>query len=373
MDSDQCRLGSGVSRRRFVQLGAIALLPAWLGCRTGPVVRHVPAEADAGGKLDSLAPLTVPDFSRVKGTVAGLRPFRRAGVRIELDQCPSERPLVHHYGHGGSGVTVSWGTAELAVDRLDAATSVREVTVLGGVIGLTTAAVLLERGYEVRVVADRFLNETTSYLAGAQWAPSWIRVREGLDSVLRRSHARFAALESDEWGVSRRPNYARDPSSSVFRMPKGLFPQRQKLDRLPFPGPVRGGYVQETFLIEPPVYLPRLQHELEASGVVFERRRILHVEELETIAGDALVDCLGLGAGSLFDDGALMPVRGQLVHLEPGDHPYLLSHWGYVFPRRDAVLLGGTFERGVSDPTPNPETCRRLRVRHAHFFGIDVS
>lgn len=371
MDSNQFRLDSGVSRRRFVQLGAIALLPAWLGCRTGPVAGHVAVEPDPRDTLDSFA---APDFSRVKATVAGLRPFRRSGVRIELEPRPNERPLVHHYGHGGSGVTVSWGTAELAVDRLDAATSAREVTVLGaGVIGLTTAAVLLERGYAVRVVADRFLNETTSYLAGAQWAPSWIRIREGLDSVLRRSHTRFAALESDEWGVSRRPNYARDPSSSVFRMPSGLFPPRQRLDRLPFSGPVRGGYVQETFLIEPPVYLPRLQHELEASGVAFERRRIRHADELETIAGDALVDCLGLGAGSLFGDGALVPVRGQLVHLEPGDHPYLLSHWGYVFPRRDAVLLGGTFERGVSDPTPNPETCRRLRVRHARFFEIDVS
>jgi D-amino-acid oxidase len=39
---------------------------------------------------------------------AGLRPYRRQNVRVEIE--PGTR-IVHNYGHGGSGVTLSWGCA----------------------------------------------------------------------------------------------------------------------------------------------------------------------------------------------------------------------------------------------------------------------
>ena len=41
----------------------------------------------------------------------GLRPFRRSGVRLEGDQLRDGRTVVHNYGHGGSGFTLSWGCA----------------------------------------------------------------------------------------------------------------------------------------------------------------------------------------------------------------------------------------------------------------------
>jgi D-amino-acid oxidase len=47
----------------------------------------------------------------------GLRPFRRSGVRVERTQLRDGRPLIHDYGHGGAGFTLSWGCAE-AVGRL---------------------------------------------------------------------------------------------------------------------------------------------------------------------------------------------------------------------------------------------------------------
>jgi D-amino-acid oxidase len=48
----------------------------------------------------------------VLGERVGLRPFRRSGVRIERAQLRDGRPLIHNYGHGGSGFTFSWGCAE---------------------------------------------------------------------------------------------------------------------------------------------------------------------------------------------------------------------------------------------------------------------
>lgn len=48
-------------------------------------------------------------------SAAGLRPYRDQGVRLAAEAV-GDRQVVHNYGHGGSGITLSWGSAELAVD-----------------------------------------------------------------------------------------------------------------------------------------------------------------------------------------------------------------------------------------------------------------
>ncbi len=42
----------------------------------------------------------------------GLRPFRKSGVRVERARLSDGRVVVHNYGHGGAGFTLSWGCAE---------------------------------------------------------------------------------------------------------------------------------------------------------------------------------------------------------------------------------------------------------------------
>jgi len=42
----------------------------------------------------------------------GLRPYREGGVRLCRERAPDGRTIVHNYGHGGAGFTVSWGCAE---------------------------------------------------------------------------------------------------------------------------------------------------------------------------------------------------------------------------------------------------------------------
>ncbi len=42
----------------------------------------------------------------------GLRPFRKTGVRVERAALQDERAVIHNYGHGGCGVTLSWGCAD---------------------------------------------------------------------------------------------------------------------------------------------------------------------------------------------------------------------------------------------------------------------
>jgi D-amino-acid oxidase len=46
----------------------------------------------------------------------GLRPFRRSGVRLERDQLRDGRTVIHNYGHGGAGFTMSWGCAREVLD-----------------------------------------------------------------------------------------------------------------------------------------------------------------------------------------------------------------------------------------------------------------
>jgi D-amino-acid oxidase len=49
----------------------------------------------------------------------GLRPFRKSGVRVERNHLRDGRTVVHDYGHGGSGFTLSWGCAENVLRIID--------------------------------------------------------------------------------------------------------------------------------------------------------------------------------------------------------------------------------------------------------------
>ena len=64
--------------------------------------------------------------ARVERVWVGLRPYREGGVRLETEHrlvSGRQVPVVHNYGHGGSGVTMFWGcatqAAELVTKELD--------------------------------------------------------------------------------------------------------------------------------------------------------------------------------------------------------------------------------------------------------------
>jgi D-amino-acid oxidase len=54
------------------------------------------------------------DASILRSAV-GLRPYRDGTIRVEAETV-GDRRIVHNYGHGGAGITLSWGSAELALD-----------------------------------------------------------------------------------------------------------------------------------------------------------------------------------------------------------------------------------------------------------------
>ena len=58
-----------------------------------------------------------------------MQPFRAAGPRIGVEQV-GRRRVVHNYGHGGGGWSLSWGSAREAV-ALALADGVEDVAVIG--------------------------------------------------------------------------------------------------------------------------------------------------------------------------------------------------------------------------------------------------
>jgi D-amino-acid oxidase len=89
--------------RRTFAVGTAALLS---GCATVGTRRF--------GDCTPLAPVDA-DPSRLIRSVAGLRPYRRSGFVVRRETL-GEKALVHNYGHGGGGITLSWGSSKLATE-----------------------------------------------------------------------------------------------------------------------------------------------------------------------------------------------------------------------------------------------------------------
>src|SRR5215469_200381 len=107
---------------------------------------------------------------RIIRSICGLRPYRRSGFVVRPEKI-GDTLVIHNYGHGGAGITLSWGTAKLAVD-MGASGYSGPVAVLGsGVVGLSTARLLQESGFSVTIYAKDLPPNTTSNVAGGFWYP----------------------------------------------------------------------------------------------------------------------------------------------------------------------------------------------------------
>jgi len=322
-------------------------------------------------------------------TVVGLRPFRPSGFVVRSEKL-GDKLIVHNYGHGGGGVSLSWGTGELAtriVRDAQPQAGTQRVAVLGsGAVGLATARLLQERGYEVTIYAKDLPPNTTSNIAGAQWYPFLIsdsdrRTPEFLRQLVeaaRIAHRRFQLMVGDRYGVRWMPNYY--AQSEPFD-PNGRFgagnPLREFLVDLtaikgaanPFPSP----FVEraQQMMIEPSVYLPAVMDDFHIAGGRIVVQEFHSTAEIASLPESAIVNCTGLGARSLFADQELTPVKGQLTVLLPQPQVNYAALFGdyYMFPRRDGILLGGTHEHDVWTLDPNLEAKQRIISEHQKFFS----
>ena len=83
-----------------------------------------------------------------------------------------------------------------------------------------------------------------------------------------------------------------------------------------------------------------------------------------------VVNCSGLGARALANDAELTPIKGQLAILlpQPEVQYAFMGSAGYMFPRADGILLGGTFELDQWDATPDPKMIAGILASHKLFY-----
>jgi glycine/D-amino acid oxidase-like deaminating enzyme len=318
---------------------------------------------------------------RVIRTVVGLRPFRQAGFRVEVERLDG-KIVVHNYGHGGGGVTLSWGTADLAAEAA-LATGVRNFAVIGcGAVGLATARLLQQRGCQVTIYAKDLPPNTTSNISGAQWGPFSVVDRDRrapafMAQFVRASRFSYRYLQNlvgDRYGVRWVENYVlSDQPGAAPPQPEveGLLPESRELRRDEHPFPAAHVRMFASMFIEPPVYLAALEQDVRLAGARIEVREFRDRTELTSLPEPGVVNCTGLGARALFGDEEMLPIKGQLhVLLPQPDVDYLLLAPDlYMFPRRDGILLGGTFERGEWSLEPNRDAEKRILEGHARIFA----
>ena len=352
-------------RRTFIA-GSAALLS---GCAT-----TFPRRAGEG--CTPLAPVNV-DPSRIVRTVAGLRPYRRSGFVVRREQL-GDKALVHNYGHGGAGITLSWGSSRLAAD-LGLQGHSGPVAVIGsGVMGLTTARLVQEAGGPVRIYTAALPPDTTSAVAGGQVSP-FGHFREGevspawmaqFQAAMAYSWKRFQALVGDRYGIRWLPTFDETRISSYADDWLNAYRANVRvLDRGEHPFPLDHVVRFDTMYVETPRFMAWLTDEVLRAGGTIRVRTFNSPADIANLPERLVFNCTGIGARALMGDHELTPVRGQLAVLQPQHdvrYAYTTSA-GYMFPRNDGILLGGTFERGEWDAIPQPQDIARIVQSHRAF------
>jgi glycine/D-amino acid oxidase-like deaminating enzyme len=151
---------------------------------------------------------------------------------------------------------------------------------------------------------------------------------------------------------------------------RDLYPDARDLGPREHPFPARYARRFTTMLIEPPIYLSAMMRDVRLAGGRVVVRELASREELQELPEPVIVNCTGLGAKALFGDEELEPVRGQLTFLLPQPEvDYIVITDGlYMFPRRDGILLGGTFEHGAWSLDVDEPTRQRMVDGHRSLF-----
>ncbi|MBZ9638933.1 FAD-dependent oxidoreductase [Streptomyces sp. PSKA30] len=242
------------------------------------------------------------------------------------------------------------------------------IVVGGGVIGLTTAVLLAERGRRVRVWTREPVERTTSAVAGALWWPYRIEPEA--------SARRWALHSLDVY-----EELAEHPEVTGVRMVEGVLGETD-LDetdswaaaRLPGLRTATAAEYTGTGLwarlplIDMSTHLPWLRERLAKAGGSVEERTVSAFAEADA---PVVVNCTGLGARELVPDESVRPLRGQLVVVEnPGISTWLVSkdasgEMAYFFPQPGRLVLGGTAEQDVWSLRPDPAVAEAIVRRCA--------
>jgi glycine/D-amino acid oxidase-like deaminating enzyme len=330
------------------------------------------------------------------------RPFRAAGPRLDVEKIGA-KTVVHNYGHGGSGWSLSWGSGAIATANA-MATGERDIAVIGcGALGLTTALMLQRAGARVTIYAkDLPPNVRSAYATGLYTPDSRICLEEHATPAFKQAWAQMArqsfhAYQSflglpgtpvefiDSYAVFDEPPRDGPPPPSDGRPPFAELQPELLADLMPRPAefaPGRHtlgqrhllGFSQLMFNLTS--YTHALLAEFNANGGRIEVTEFHTPADFARLKEKTLVNATGYGARALFGDRSLVPVRGQLARTIPEpDVRYGLFYRNVGFvPRRDGLVFqvtGDSDYYGYDDDTEvaNREEAERAVTTIASLFA----
>lgn len=382
-----------MDRRTLLSNAGLAL--AGLGLSAcAPKTKAAVAPAAAAPRRPMVhLPLVRVSADRVIRATVGLRPHRPSGFVLK-DARFDQKTVLHNYGHGGSGMSLSWGTATMVAD-MAMAHGERRAAVLGaGVVGLTTARMLQRRGFAVTVYTDRVPPDVTSNWSLAAWTPTSglvefsKRTPEWGTQLVQAAEIAYRQLQfmaGPRYGISWITNYAPTESAESARGENALLPRHLQSEQVllqpgEHPFPTTYCIERPELRIEPNIYLPALMDDVVTFGGRFVIRKFETTRDVMALSENLIVNCTGLGARTLFGDEELMPLKGLLVLLPAQDEVKYSTSGGvnipasqrglfiHMMPRTDGIVLGGTSERNVWTTDVNEAEKARIIENHVALF-----
>ncbi len=386
-----------MNRRDFLQgAGSVAGAGFLAGC-----ARKLPVAAAAQGlaplpfydAVPTLVPIRAHEDRIFRITVC-LRPFRPAGPRLEVER-GGEKFIVHNYGHGGSGWSLSWGSATLAVrkaqEALGGSVNGKEVGVIGaGALGLTSATLLQRAGAKVTIYAKERAPYTRSSRATGGWTPD-SRVSfeskaapgfaEQWEEMARTSWSMYQSFLGmagspieytdryslwDEEGAGRTgprkeevapdgtvldfaryQNRIRDITAKGMDLPPGSHPF-----------PTKHARRNTTLTFNVADYSRQLSTDFLIEGGKIEMREFQAPGDLALLPQKVIFNCTGYGARALWKDESLVPVRGQIAWLIPQQDVNYGLQFGTlnVLARRDGIVVQSSEQGEASGWNETNET-----------------
>jgi glycine/D-amino acid oxidase-like deaminating enzyme len=363
-------------RELFAGLGAAAVLAA---CSSEPTRR-----AAGPAPRIALPPVQLSPDRIIKITVC-TRPFRAAGPRLDVEQIGA-KTVVHNYGHGGSGWSLSWGSGTIAT-RNALASGQRHIAVIGcGALGLTCATLLQRAGAQVTIYAKELPPQTRSTFATGEWTPdsriclasqATPAFKQLWQQMARTSYLAYTNLlglpgspveyvdNYDLTDVPYEQAMAQQPADTVQMadLQQELIPELMTKPRDLPPGstPFAVPYARLTtgMMFNLTAYQRLLVSDFVANGGKIVITEFHTPEDFSRLSETVLVNCTGFGARALLGDQSITPVRGQLARLIPDE----AVHYGWTYqnvlflPRRDGFLVQafGQDSKGMNDDTVVPD------------------
>ena len=385
-----------VGRRNFLLgSGAAFCVSALEGCST------------MGTRQISRAAVQLPPMQvstdRITRITVCTRPFRAAGPRLDVEQI-GDQTIVHNYGHGGSGWSLSWGSSTIAV-RNAVATSAPDIAVIGcGALGLTSAILAQRAGLRVTIYAKDRPPNVRSSLATGLWTPdSRICLEENATPAFQRSwedmcRISFAAYRNylgrsgdaieqiDSYALGDDRRDAQFETQSVAPRPRfaelqrelvpDLMPRSENLPRDRNPFPTTRAVRSSRMMFNLTSYTDLLMSEFLANGGLIETRQFDSPSQFSQLPQKTLINATGYGARALFGDETITPVRGQLARLmpQPDLHYSVVYRGTLLVPRRDGLVvqaLGPSDAVGFGDDSTAPDPAEATQAVQI-FAGLSA-